>query len=376
MQELSQDEMLRYQRHLSLPGFGPEAQLKLKDSSVLVIGAGGLGCPALLYLAAAGVGQIGIIDDDTVDLSNLQRQVLYTAEDIGQSKAEVAARRLRAQNPHVECIAYRDRLGVENAEALIASYDVVIDGSDNFPTRYLVNDACILADKPLVHGAIQTFQGQVSVFNHEGGPTYRCLFPEPPNPEDAPNCSELGVVGVLPGLVGLYQATEAIKLLAGVGELLSGKLLLLDALSMRQETITFERDPELAKPRSLEWIDYECNMGTAEDAVCGIIEVEPRQLQEDSSDYQLLDVREDWERAICGLPGAHLPLGQILSGGADFSALGLDTEKPTYVYCKAGVRSMQAAEVMQAHYGFKKLKNLQGGILAWAEQVDPAMPIY
>lgn len=375
MQKLNQDEMLRYQRHLSLPGFGPEAQLKLKDSSVLMIGAGGLGCPALLYLAAAGVGRIGIVDDDTVDLSNLQRQVLYTEDDIGQSKAEVAARSLRAQNPHVECIAYAERLSVENAVERIGAYDLVIDGSDNFPTRYLVNDACVLAGKPLVHGAIHTFQGQVSVFNHEGGPTYRCLFPEPPNPEDAPNCSEVGVVGVLPGLIGLYQATEAIKLLAGVGQPLSGRLMLLDALSMRQEIITFERDPEQAKARPLEWIEYNCTTADSE-ASDGIVEVDPRQLQEDSSDYQLLDVREDWERAICALPGAHLPLGQILSGGADFSALGLDTDKPTYVYCKAGVRSLQAAEAMQAHYGFKQLKNLQGGILAWAQQVDSAMPMY
>jgi adenylyltransferase/sulfurtransferase len=376
MQGLSQDEMLRYQRHLSLPGFGADAQSKLKQSGVLVIGAGGLGCPVLLYLAAAGVGRIGIIDGDTVDLSNLQRQVLYTADDIGRSKAAVAAEKLREQNPHVDCIAYEERLSIDNAMERITAYDLVIDGSDNFPTRYLVNDACVLAGKPLVHGAIQTFSGQVSVFNFQGGPTYRCLFPEPPNPEDAPSCAEVGVVGILPGLVGLYQATEALKLLAEIGEPLSGRLLLLDALSMRHETITFERDAEQAKARPLEWIEYNCDSSMAEDAVCGIVEVEPRQLQADSSDYQLLDVREDWERAICGLPGAHLPLGQILSGTADFSSLGLDTEKPTYVYCKAGVRSLQAAEAMQAHYGFKKLKNLQGGILAWAQQVDPAMPVY
>ncbi|PDH28412.1 MAG: thiamine biosynthesis protein ThiF, partial [Puniceicoccaceae bacterium MED-G30] len=221
MQGLSQDEMLRYQRHLSLPGFGPDAQSKLKQSGVLVIGAGGLGCPVLLYLAAAGVGRIGIIDGDTVDLSNLQRQVLYTADDIGRSKAAVAAEKLREQNPNVDCIAYEERLSVDNAMERITAYDLVIDGSDNFPTRYLVNDACVLAGKPLVHGAIQTFSGQVSVFNFQGGPTYRCLFPEPPNPEDAPSCAEVGVVGVLPGLVGLYQATEALKLLAEIGEPLS-----------------------------------------------------------------------------------------------------------------------------------------------------------
>ncbi|MGC6456164.1 MAG: molybdopterin-synthase adenylyltransferase MoeB [Coraliomargaritaceae bacterium] len=375
MQGLNSDEMLRYQRHLSLPGFGPEAQLQLKKSSVLVIGAGGLGCPALLYLAAAGVGRIGIMDDDAVDLSNLQRQVLYTADDIGKSKAEVAAERLREQNPHVECLSYVERLDLDNAVERIGAFDLVMDGSDNFPTRYLVNDACVLAEKPFVHGAIHTFQGQVSVFNYEGGPTYRCLFPEPPNPADAPNCSEVGVVGVLPGLIGLYQATEAIKLLAGIGQPLSGRLLLLDALSMRQEIITFERDPEQAQASPLEWIEYNCGRAPS-DVMEGITEVDPRQLQEDSTDYQLLDVREDWERAICALPGAHLPLGEILSGGADFGAVGLDAGKPTYVYCKAGVRSRQAAEAMQAHYGFKHLKNVQGGILAWAQQVDPSMPTY
>ncbi len=376
MQALNQNERLRYQRHLSLPGFGPEAQLRLKQASVLVVGAGGLGCPVLLYLAAAGVGRIGIVDDDVVDFSNLQRQVLYTGDDIGRSKAEVAVARLQAQNPEVECLAYAERLGPENALERIRAYDLVIDGSDNFPTRYLVNDACVLADKPLVQGAIHTFQGQVSVFNYEGGPTYRCLFPEPPSPEDAPNCSEVGVIGVLPGLVGLYQATEALKLLAEIGEPLSGRLLLLDALSMRHETITFERDAEQAKARPLALIEYQCASSSEEALPGGIIEVGPQDLQADASDYQLLDVREDWERAICALPGAHIPLGHILAGGADFRAAGLNPEKPTYVYCKAGVRSRQAAEMMQAQYGFKHLKNVQGGILAWAEQVDPAMPLY
>lgn len=375
MQGLNADEMLRYQRHLSLPGFGPEAQLKLRQGSVLVIGAGGLGCPALLYLAAAGVGRIGIVDDDLVDLSNLQRQVLYTDGDVGRSKAQVAAERLQAQNPHVECIAFTERLSPENATERISGFDLVIDGSDNFPTRYLVNDACLLAGKPLVHGAIHTFRGQVSVFNFRGGPTYRCLFPEPPAPEDAPSCAEAGVVGVLPGLVGLYQATEAIKLLAGTGEPLSGRLLLLDALTMQHETISFGRDPVQAQARPLEWIEYQCSSAATE-APGGIVDVAPQQLKDDASDFQLLDVREDWERAICSLPGAHLPLGQILSGGADFSALGFDTKKPTYVYCKAGVRSMQAAEAMQAHYGFRNLMNLRGGILAWATEVDPDMPLY
>jgi len=375
MQVFNEEEMQRYQRHFSLPGFGPEAQLKLKQSRVLVVGAGGLGCPAMLYLAAAGVGCLGIVDDDSVSLSNLQRQILYTPDAIGKSKAEAAAEALQVQNPNIECIAHVERIGQENALDLISSYDLVIDGTDNFPTRYLLNDACVLAGRPLVHGAIDKFQGQVSVFNHSGGPTYRCLFPEPPDPQDAPNCSEVGVVGVLPGLVGLYQATEVVKLLTGLGETLSGKMLLIDTLGLKHELIRFDRVPEQAEVHSLEWMEYNCTAGSAGGSG-SILEVDPEQLQEDTSDYQLLDVREDWERALCRLPGGHVPLGLILSGTADFQEIGFDCEKPTYVYCKAGVRSLQAAEVMQSHYGFKKLINLRGGILAWAAQVDPSMPLY
>lgn len=372
MSALSKDEILRYQRHLTLPNFGEAAQLKLKDAKVLVIGAGGLGCPVLQYLAAAGVGTLGIVDDDVVSLSNLQRQILFNESEVGQRKAELAAIKLQAMNPHICCIPHATRLGVDNALDLIGAYDVVVDGTDNFPSRYLINDACVLANKPLIYGALYTFQGQASVFNLDGGPTYRCLFPEPPRPEDAPNCSEIGVVGVLPGMIGMIQATEVIKVITGVGEPLSGKLLTLDALSMRQQLINFSRVPEQATVTELKLIDYSCAV-TQQDSV---VEVTPADLQADSSEYQLLDVREDWERAICMLPGEHIPLGDILEGQADFSKIAYDPNTPTYVYCKGGVRSLKAAEAMQAHYGFKHLKSLRGGILAWVEQIDPSMQTY
>jgi len=372
MSALSKDEILRYQRHLTLPGFGESAQLKLKQAKVLVIGAGGLGCPALQYLAAAGVGTLGIVDDDVVSLSNLQRQILFAESEVGQRKAEVASRKLEAMNPHIRCVPHVARLMVDNAMELIGEYDVIVDGTDNFPTRYLINDACVLANKPLIYGALYTFQGQASVFNFQGGPTYRCLFPEPPRPEDAPNCSEIGVVGVLPGMIGVIQATEAIKVLTGIGQPLSGKLLTFDALSMRQHIVNFKRVPEQAEVTELKLLEYSCGISRQE----SVVEVDPADLQADTSDFQLLDVRENWEREICCLPGAHLPLGTILEGNADFAALGFDPEMPTYVYCKGGVRSLKAAEAMQANYGFKHLKSLRGGILAWAETVDSSMQTY
>ncbi len=372
MTPLSKEEILRYQRHLTLPSFGEPAQLMLKQAKVLVVGAGGLGCPVLQYLAAAGVGTLGIVDDDVVSLSNLQRQILFNESEVGQPKAELAAAKLQAMNPHIGCVPHVTRLGVENALDLIGPYDVIIDGTDNFPSRYLINDACVLANKPLIYGALYTFQGQASVFNFEGGPTYRCLFPEPPRPENSPNCSEIGVVGVLPGMIGMIQATETIKVLTGIGEPLSGKLLTFDALSMRQQLINFSRVPEQAAVKELKLIDYSCSVAQQD----SVTEVSPAELQADTSEYQLLDVREDWERAICNLPGEHVPLGQILDGTVDFSALGYDPDKPTYVYCKGGVRSLKAAEAMQANYRFKHLKSLRGGILAWAEQIDPSMQTY
>ena len=277
MSELSQDEILRYQRHLTLPEFGESAQLNLKQAKVLVVGAGGLGCPALQYLAAAGVGTLGIVDDDVVSLSNLQRQILFTEADVGRGKAELAAAKLQAMNPHIRCVPYATRLIPDNALELIGEYDVIVDGSDNFPTRYLINDACVLANKPLIYGALYTFQGQASVFNFEGGPTYRCLFPEPPRPEDAPNCSEIGVVGVLPGLIGVIQATEAIKVISGVGQPLSGNLLTLDALTMTQRLIRFQRVAAQAAVTELKLIDYACALPQQD----SVVEVSAADLQAD-----------------------------------------------------------------------------------------------
>ena len=373
MTQLLRDEVLRYQRHLTLPNFGEAAQLKLKASRVLVIGAGGLGCPVLQYLAAAGVGNIGIVDDDVVSFSNLQRQILFNESDVGRSKADLAAQKLKALNSSINCTPYPTRLSIENAEELIGAYDVVVDGTDNFPSRYLINDACILTGRPLVYGALYTFQGQASVFNYQNGPTYRCLFPEPPRPEDAPNCSEIGVVGVLPGLIGMIQATEVVKIITGVGEVLSGRLMIWDALSMRQQIVNFQRVPEQANIAELKLIDYTCGLKERKSSV---VEVDPLDLQKDETDYQVIDVREDWERLICQLPSVHVPMATILEGTANFQALGLSIDKPTYVYCKAGLRSLKSAEMMQAHYGFKQLKSLKGGILRWADDIDSSLERY
>ncbi len=374
MSELSAGEILRYQRHLTLPGFGQAAQLKLKAARVLVIGAGGLGCPVLQYLATAGVGTLGIVDDDQVSRSNLQRQILYTDADVGRMKAEAAAGRLQAMNPDIRCVVHATRLTEANALELVQDYDVVIDGSDNFATRYLVNDACVLAGKPLVYGALYTFQGQASVFNYNGGPTYRCLFPEPPDPKNAPNCSEIGVLGVLPGLIGVIQATEAIKLITGVGELLSGKLLIFDALTMSQNLVRFQRVPEQAEVTELKTIEYACAAPVSD----AVEEIRPAELQVQLADggLQLVDVRETWEREICQLDSVHVPLDAILSGSADFAAAGIDPERPVYLYCKGGVRSLKAAEAMRTQYGFSQVKSLRGGILAWAEAVDPRLQTY
>ncbi|WP_269524870.1 molybdopterin-synthase adenylyltransferase MoeB [Coraliomargarita parva] len=373
--ELSPSEILRYQRHLSLPGFGETAQLKLKSASVLVVGAGGLGCPALQYLAAAGVGTLGIVDDDRVSRSNLQRQILFADADVGLPKAEVAAARIKAMNPDIEAVPQVLRLSEANAMELVQAYDLVLDGSDNFPTRYLVNDACVLAGKPLVYGALYTFQGQVSVFNHEGGPTYRCLFPEPPNPEDAPNCSEIGVLGVLPGLVGTIQATEAIKVLTGIGQPLSGKLLIFDALKMEQTVVRFQRVPEQAEVHTLKAIEY-ANICTP-DVPEPLISASELAARLQSGGLQLIDVREGWERDLCQIgPSVHLPLAEVLDGLADPAVAGLDPSQPTCVYCKGGVRSMKALSVLQERYGFREILSLDGGILAWAESADPSMARY
>jgi len=362
------DEFARYARHLSLSGFGPAAQGKLKRARVLVIGAGGLGCPALLYLAAAGVGHIEILDADRVEVSNLQRQVLFTSEDAGQLKVEVAARRLHALNPLIEIVPRAERFTRSNALERLRACDLVLDGSDNFATRYLVNDACVLADRPFIYGAIHGFEGQASVFNWCGGPTYRCLFPEPAEPGTVPNCTEAGVLGVLPGLIGTVQATEAIKLLTGIGETLSGRLLLWDALTMRLRTVTLAADPRRHDIRELPPERY------GETCVVELIsradEIDVAELRAMLSQLQLIDVREAWERAAGAiLPSAHLPLA-ALQAGLDNSAIKLlDPAKPTVVYCTVGTRSRQALAILRERYGFTQTRSLRGGYQAWCENV-------
>jgi len=361
----SENEIKRYARHLSLQGFGPEAQEKLKRGRVLVVGAGGLGCPAMLYLAAAGVGRIVIMDGDRVDVSNLQRQVLYTSDDAGHSKAEAATRRLRALNPLIEIVPIAERFTRDNALERLRECDVVVDGSDNFSTRYLVNDACVLTGKPFVYGAIQGFEGQASVFNFKGGPTYRCLFPEPPEPGSVPNCSEAGVLGVLPGLIGTIQATETIKLLTGIGETLSGRLLLWDSLTMTSRTVTLAVDPRSRDIRELPLENY--------GKTCSLSPMQPTSDEIDGSELktklnavQLIDVREDWERAVGAiLPSAHIPLGQLLNGSAKDAVAALDASKPTVTYCAHGMRSMKALVLLRERYGFTAIQSLRGGYEAW-----------
>ena len=357
---LTADERCRYQRHLSLPNFGEAAQERLKLGRVLVIGAGGLGCPALLYLAAAGVGRIVIVDPDHVDASNLQRQILYRECDVGRLKVEAAAERLRALNHNVHIDTVPERFRRDNALALVRDVDVVIDGSDNFATRYLVNDACVMADRTFVYGAISGFAGQVAVFNWKGGPTYRCLFPVPAPAELAPNCAEAGVLGVLPGIIGTWQATEAIKILAGVGEPLSGKLLLWNALTMHVQTVALAADP---KSRPIVELPPEVEPGC-----CSALEIDAHALRASlrGAPVQLVDVREAWERAIDAIhPSLHVPLGGLDHGAAEGTLQGLQRDAPTVVYCAHGVRSLRGAEILRARYGFRQVKSLRGGMHAW-----------
>ena len=369
----SEQEIARYQRHLQLKGFGPEAQAKLKSGRVLVIGAGGLSCPALLYLAAAGVGRISIVDDDRVDVSNLQRQILYTEKDAGLPKAQAAADRLRALNPLIEIVPYTARFSRANALALAQAHDVVVDGSDNFPTRYLANDACVMTDRPLVYGAIHGFEGQVCVFNWKGGATYRCLFPEPPDPGTVPNCAEAGVLGVLPGLIGTVQACEAIKLVTGIGEPLAGRLLLWNVLTMSSQTVTLALDP---KNRSIRELPPEGYGETCAVPVPASHETEPAELtktRDEGRTVQLIDVREDWERSRGAIqPSLHIPLG-ILEQGMPVPLLAeLDPAAPTIVYCASGNRSRRGAELLRERYSFPTASSLSGGYKAWAARSEPS----
>ena len=349
---LSQEENKQYNRHLILEDIGEDGQLKLKQAKVLVIGAGGLGCPILQYLTAAGVGKIGIIDHDTIDQSNLQRQILYSHDAIGQFKAEVAAQRLSGLNPFVNFEVYLQKLTSEVAIELFSKYDIVVDGSDNFPTRYLVNDAAVLTNKPVVFGSIYKFEGQVSVFNYNNGPTYRCLYPNAPKPNEVPNCSEIGVLGVLPGIIGSLQANEVIKLICGIGDVLSGKLLTYNALSMQQLILSFQKNESIQVTELDADYDFLCGLPKSN------LEITKNELESNLEYYNLLDVREDYERAQHHIGGQHIPLGDLKHRLDEVSQ-----DKDLVVYCKAGMRSKMAIEIIKDS-GFKmQLLNLKGGIL-------------
>ncbi len=388
--DFSLDEILRYSRHLIMPEVGMEGQKKLKMAKVLVVGAGGLGSPIAMYLAAAGVGKIGIVDFDVVDLTNLQRQIIHSTSDIGKLKSNSARETINGINPYVEVQTYETQLTSQNALDIIREYDVIIDGTDNFPTRYLINDACVLLGKPNVYGSIFRFDGQVSVFCAKGastsggdaarGPCYRCLYPVPPPPGLVPSCSEGGVLGVLPGIIGSLQALEAIKLIIGKGDNLVGKLLLFDALKMNFQELKLKNNPDCPvcgkNPTIRQLIDYE--------DFCGItVRDEPRTNQEDEitveelkkrldqgEDIFILDVREQQEYQISNLNGHLIPLNELSSRVNE-----LDSAKEIIVHCKTGNRSSRAVAMLR-QMGFKKLKNLSGGIIAWSERIDAIIPKY
>jgi adenylyltransferase/sulfurtransferase len=381
---LSPQEVARYSRHLIMPEVAIEGQKRLKASSILLIGAGGLGSPLGLYLAAAGIGRIGLVDYDVVDFSNLQRQVLHGTPDVGRPKLQSAKDRLQAINPEVQIDLYETRLTSANALDIFKAYDIIIDGTDNFPTRYLVNDACVLLKKPNVYGSIFRFDGQASVFYPPHGPCYRCLYPEPPPPGEVPSCAEGGVLGILPGLIGCIQATEAVKLILGNGEPLIGRLVLYDALRMAFREFKVRRNPKCPmcgdKPTITQLIDYEQFCGvrgqeapapaTRDDGWETTVEELKKRLDR-KDDIFILDVRNPPEYAICNLPGSKLiPLPELPQRFGE-----LDKNREMIVHCKSGMRSAKAVQFLRQQ-GFTKIKNLKGGILAWADKIDPNMPKY
>ena len=378
---LSNQEVARYSRHLILPEVGMEGQLKLKAASVLCIGAGGLGSPVAMYLAAAGVGRIGIVDFDVVDFSNLQRQIIHGTTDVGRPKLESARDSLSEINPEVRVELHDVALSSQNALDLLGGYDIIVDGTDNFPTRYLVNDACVILGKPNAYGSIFRFEGQVSVFATSDGPCYRCMFPEPPPPGLVPSCAEGGVLGILPGVVGTLQATEAIKLILGAGEPLIGRFVIYDALKARFRELKVRRDPECPvcgdHPTVTELIDYEQFCGvvpttTVEVADGADVTVDELQARLDDQDgVFILDVRDPPEYEICRIPGSTLiPLGDLPARLQE-----LEGRDDMVVHCKSGVRSAKAVKILH-DAGFKKARNLRGGILRWIDQIDPTLPKY
>jgi adenylyltransferase/sulfurtransferase len=377
---LSNEEILRYSRHLIMPEVGMEGQLKLKQARVLCIGAGGLGSPLALYLAAAGAGTLGIVDFDVVDFTNLQRQVIHGTSDVGRKKLDSAADRLREINPNIEIRKFETRLTSANALELFREFDIIADGTDNFPTRYLVNDACVLTGKPNVYGSIFRFEGQASVFATKEGPCYRCLYPEPPPPGLVPSCAEGGVLGILPGLVGVIQATETIKLILGSGEPLIGRLLLVDALSMRFRELKLRKNPDCpacgTHPTVTELIDYNqfCGIRGEEPAaptsMTDITVEELKKCLDRGDDLFVLDVREPHEYQICNIGGYLIPLNDLPKRVSE-----LDSSREIVVHCKMGGRSAKAADFLRQS-GFTKVHNLTGGINAWAERIDPKVPKY
>ena len=378
---LSKEEILRYSRHLIMPEVGMEGQLKLKQAKVLLVGTGGLGAPLGMYLAAAGVGRIGLVDFDVVDHSNLQRQIIHGTKDVGRKKLDSAADTMTDINPYVQIDKYEVALTSENALDIIRDYDMVVDGTDNFPTRYLVNDACVLLKKPNVYGSIFRFEGQATVFAYQGGPCYRCLYPEPPPPGLVPSCAEGGVLGILPGLIGVVQATEAVKLILGTGEPLVGRLMLYDALAMRFRELKLRRNVECPvcgdRPTITKLIDYQEFCGVpAQPAVEAPVEgdIEPVEVKariDRGDNFVLLDVREPHEYQIASIPAARLiPLGELPKRLNE-----LDTADDIVAHCKSGVRSGKAVEFLK-QAGFKRVRNMKGGILAWSDKVDASVPKY
>jgi adenylyltransferase/sulfurtransferase len=376
----TKEEIERYSRHLIMPEVALEGQKKLKKASVLIVGMGGLGSPLSMYLAAAGVGRLGIVDFDVVDYTNLQRQVIYSTDNVGQSKLESARNRLKGINPHIRIETHETRLTSENAIELFKNYDIIIDGTDNFPTRYLVNDACVLLGKPNVYGSIFRFEGQVSIFYAKEGPCYRCLYPEPPPPGLVPSCAEGGVLGILPGTIGLLQATEAVKLILGMGEPLIGRLLLYNALEAKYREFKLKKDPDCPicgdNPTIHSLIDYEDFCGIGKD----IVDLEPKyeisaielnQKIHNNGDTFILDVREPHEFEMCRIPNSKLiPLNNLATRINE-----LDRSWDIVLYCRSGVRSAKALKFLR-EAGFKNVKNLVGGILEWSDEVDPSIPKY
>lgn len=380
--QLSTEEMARYSRHLILPEVGMEGQQKLKAAKVLCIGTGGLGSPLAFYLAAAGIGTLGLVDFDVVDSSNLQRQIIHSTKDVGRSKIVSATEKLTALNPFLNVVQHETMLTSQNAIGIISQYDIVADGTDNFPTRYLVNDACVLTGKPNAYGSIFRFEGQASVFATEHGPCYRCLYPEPPPPGLVPSCAEGGVLGILPGLVGVIQATEVIKLILGKGEPLIGRLLLVNSLDMKFRELKLRKNPDCPvcgkNPTVTKLIDYqqfcgivpEAKVAAEKNGIPQMSVTELKQKLDAGEDVFILDVREPYEYQIAQIGGHLIPLGELPNRLGE-----LDTAKNIVVQCKSGGRSQRAAEFL-AQNGFSKLHNLAGGILAWSNEIDPDVPRY